>query len=131
MNLRGIANQTIQRVNPDQQILWQRSTGYTTDAAGRVTPTYRTDTVQAQIQATSGKDLQHVDALNVSGVMRSVYLYGNVQGVVRADRQGGDLLCFPETPCGPNKTWLITSVVETWPDWAHVIVVLQEDKPCR
>jgi len=54
-----------------------------------------------------------------------VYMYGNVQGVVRADQQGGDILVFPEIPGGVNRNWRVISVAETWPTWAHVIVVLQ------
>ena len=63
----------------------------------------------------------------MTGVMRSVYMYGNAAGVVRADNIGGDILIFPEIPNGSNRNWLITQVVETWSDWCHVIVTLQQD----
>jgi len=127
MNLRGIANKYIQVTNPNQEINWVQSNGYITDDAGKRTPKTITLTVQAQIQALSATDLKHIDGLNINGIMRSVYMYGNAAGVVRADQIGGDILVFPETPKGCNKNWLITQVMETWPDWCHVIVTLQQD----
>jgi len=127
MNLRSIANQYIQVTNPNIQINWIQSNGYTTDDAGRRTPQTLTLTVNAQVQALSATDLQHTDGLNITGVMRSVYLYGNAAGVVRVDSLGGDILVFPEIPGGCNRNWLVTQVVETWPEWCHVIVTLQDD----
>jgi hypothetical protein len=127
MNLRGIANKYIQVTNPNQEINWVQSNGYITDDAGKRTPKTITLTVQAQIQALSATDLKHIDGLNINGIMRSVYMYGNAAGVVRADQIGGDILVFPETPESCNKNWLITQVMETWPDWCHVIVTLQQD----
>jgi hypothetical protein len=66
-----------------------------------------------------------MEGLNIQGVMRSVYLYGNIQGVVRVDQKGGDILQFPETTCGEIKNWKVVNVIETWEDWCHVIVTLQ------
>lgn len=128
MNLRAIANKYTQVTNPNVQIQWVQSNGYITDNAGRRTPQTITLTVEAQIQALSASDLQHTDGLNINNVMRSVYLYGNAVGVVRVDGLGGDILVFPEIPGGCNRNWLITQVNETWPDWCHVIVTLQDDQ---
>jgi len=125
MNLRGMVNKYTQLTNPNVFINWVQSTGYTTDNTGRRTPTSITLSVEAQIQALSTSDLEHTDGLNITNVMRTVYLYGNAAGVVRADNIGGDVLVFPEIPNSSNKNWLITKVVETWPDWCHVIVSLQ------
>lgn len=126
MNLRSLANRLTQITNPNIQINWIQSTGYTTNSAGKRTPTTLTLTVWAQIQALSATDLKHVDGLNITGVMRSVYLYGNAAGVVRADQIGGDILVFPEVPNGTMRNWVVTQVIETWPDWCHVIVTLQQ-----
>lgn len=125
MNLRALANPFTQVVNQNISIPWIQSTGYTTDDNGKRTPTTTTVTAMGQVQAVSGSDLRHMDMLNVTGVMRSVYWYGNLQGVVRVDQQGGDILQFPEVPGGPVRNWLVSQVVETWPDWSHVIVTLQ------
>ena len=127
MNLRAIANKYIQITNKNIQINWVQSNGYVTDDAGKRTPKTLTLTVEAQVQALSSSDLKHIDGQNVTNNMRSVYMYGNAVGVVRADQLGGDILVFPEVPGNCNRNWLITQVVETWPDWCHVIVTLQQD----
>jgi hypothetical protein len=127
MNLRGIVNKYTQLTNPNVQITWKQSNGYITNNSGKRNPKFLILTVDAQIQALSTSDLEHTDGLNITNVMRTVYLYGNAAGVVRADNIGGDILVFPEIPNSSNKNWLITKVVETWPDWCHVIVSLQVD----
>jgi len=124
-NVRALANKYIQVTNPNQKINWIQSNGYVTDDAGKRTPKTITLTVDAQVQALSATDLKHIDGLNITGVMRSVYMYGNAAGVVRSDQIGGDILVFPEVPGGCNKNWLINQVIETWSDWCHVIVTLQ------
>jgi len=82
-----------------------------------------------QVQALSAEDLKHPNFLNVQGVKRAVYLFGNVQGTVRPDAKGGDLLVFPQNRGGLNRTWLVVAVFETWtPDaqgFCKVGVVLQ------
>jgi hypothetical protein len=125
MNIRALANRFTQVTNRNIPINWIQSNGYTTNDAGKRFPKTITMSVQAQVQALSGSDLLHTDGLNMQGVMRSVYMYGNAVGVVRADKLGGDILVFPECLNGCNKNWLITKVVETWPDWCHVVVTLQ------
>ncbi|MFK2876893.1 hypothetical protein [Rhodanobacter hydrolyticus] len=126
MQLRALVNGYTQVVNQNlQAVPWLQSTGYTTDSNGRRTPMTVTNTGSAQVQAVAGALLRHIDALNITGVLRSVYWYGNLQSVVRTDQQGGDILQFPEIPGGPVRNWLVTTVIETWPDWAHVIVTLQ------
>ena len=127
MNLRAIANKYTQVTNQNISINWIQSNGYTTDDAGRRTPETLTLTVKAQIQAISTSDLKHIDGLNISNVMRTVYMYGNVAGIVSADQLGGDVLVFPEVPGTCNKNWLVTQVIETWPEWCHVIATLQVD----
>ena len=127
MNLRGLANKYTRLTNNNIQVNWVQSTGYVTDDAGKRTPTTITLTVEAQVQALSTSDLQQVDGLNMTGVMRTVYLYGNAAGVVRVDQIGGDILRFPEVPNGTVRNWLITKVVETWAEWSKVIVTLQQD----
>lgn len=125
IDIYGLANSVIQDVNPDSSISWVRNSGYTTDDAGKRTATTTTTTILAQIQGLSASDLRHIDGLNIQGVMRSVHMKGNVQGVVRADSKGGDILQFPEIPGESNKNWRVIQVMETWPEWSRVIVVLQ------
>lgn len=132
MNLHAIVRGAITTVNPDYLGIWQESAGFTQDATGRPIPAYTTHAnVGMQVQALSGKDLLHEAFQSMQGVKRAVYLFGNVQGVVRPDVKGGDLLLFPENRGDPNRTWLVVAVLETWsPDaagWSRVGVVLQPD----
>ncbi|MCM1513228.1 MAG: hypothetical protein NC112_09015 [Oxalobacter formigenes] len=127
MNLRGIANSAIQVVNPDQKIIWRQSTGYTVNENYEQVPAYEEHEVAANIQALSGADLRQVDALNLQGTMRKVYLFGDVRAISRPDAEGGDLLLFPQVPGGEVQTWLVNVVSETWPGWCCVIVTLQND----
>jgi hypothetical protein len=125
MNLHAIVRGAIQTINPDTITTLLRSTGYTTDAASKQIPTYDTLSGPAQIQACSGKDIERINFLALQGIFRTVYLYGNWMGIVRADKKGGDVLKFPQVPGATVQDWKIVNVKETWPDWCSVIVQLQ------
>lgn len=125
IDVRALANRITQNVNENQSISWVKSTGYTTNAAGKRTPTNTTTVIQANIQALDSQGLAHTDSLNIQGTLRQVYMYGNVQDLVRVDQQGGDILQFPEIPGGTIRNWLVVKVLETWPTWCKVIVNLQ------
>lgn len=133
MNLHSIVRPAISTVNPDIIGVWRESTGYTKDpATGRPVPTYINHAnTRMQVQALTGKDLMHQNFMSMQGVKRSVYVLGNVQGIVRPDGTGGDLLLFPQDRGGINRVWLVAAVLETWtPDsagWCKVGVVLQPD----
>lgn len=125
MDIRGLANSFTTLVNDNLTINWVQATGYTTDSAGHRLPTTTTSSVQAQVQGVSGEDLKHIDGLNIQGVFRSVHMFGNVQGIERSKQRGGDVLQFPEVPGGSNVDWRVVSVMETWSEWARVLVVMQ------
>lgn len=125
MNLRKLANAGTKTINPNIPIIWDRSVGYSTNAAGKQTPNVVTTTVYGNAQGITGEEIQHIDAISMQGVYRKVYMYGNVQGIVRTDGKGGDILKFPEAPGEANKNWKVITVMETWPDWASVLVELQ------
>lgn len=129
LNVRGLANSAIQAVNPNIIGTFYASTPPTTDPATRkLVPGYAAGVnVSIQVQAMDGPNLRHLDELNVEGVVRSVHMWGNTQGVVRVNQQGGDLLYFPEIPNGTRRIWKVVKVIETWPDWSHVAVCLQTD----
>lgn len=130
MNLHGIVRGAITTVNPDILAVWLQSTGRTSDAAGNQTPTYAAAaTIPVQVQAMSAQSLRHLNGLNTQNILRSVYCYGNKQGVQRVAQKGGDLLQFPDVPNptgGTVRNWLVIQVIETWPDWSHVIVEQQQ-----
>lgn len=127
MNLHAVVRGAIRRVNPDIAIELHRSTGYTTNAAGKRENEYLTLSGRGQVQALSGPELAHVNNVNLQDVVRGVYLYGNWQGVVRADAKGGDVLLFPQVPGAQIQSWRVYQVLETWPEWCKVAVVLQKD----
>lgn len=128
MDLHGIVRGAITTVNPDTQMTWRRSQGYSNAAGsgGKVVLSYLPDqTVMGQAQALDADDLKQIDGLNLEGVKQAVYLYGNVQGLVRADSKTGDLLVFPQRGRSDAQSWRIIHVFETWPDWCKVGVWLQ------
>lgn len=129
MNLHRLVRGPINAVNKDQQIGWLKSTGSSLNTTtGDLDPTYAAlQNPWAQVQPVPTDQLSHVDNLNIQGVLRSVYVKGAIASAVRADGTGGDLLQFPENPGEPNRTWLVMTVMEQWPDWCNVIVKLQND----
>lgn len=131
MNLRGIANSVISAINPNTPAQLSRSTGYGTADSGKRTPTYAAPiAAQVQVQALSGPQIQHLDSLNIAGVLRSARLNGDWRNVYRVDSQGGDLIAFGATPDVPaslqSTTWLVVQVFETWPDWCSLAIQLQK-----
>ena len=121
LNLHGMVRGVISSINADTPATLRRSTGYTTEANGKQVPAYTDTPGTVQVQALSSSQLQHMDALNIQGIMRKVYMYGEWGGPVRADKTGGDLLVFD------SKTWKIVTVLEQWdrPGWSCVGVVQQ------
>lgn len=136
LNLHAIVRPAITSVNSDIPMTWLQSTGATGNSAGKQTPTYAAGvTVQGQVQPVGGQDLRKYDFLQAQGVYRSVHLYGNVAGIIRAANAnglqgGGDLLQFAD-PTEPNSAlyaWLVRAVPETWQTgWCRVLVSRQLD----
>jgi PASTA domain len=131
LNLHAAVRGAITSVNPDILASWLESLASTVAADYRPSPTYtRHDGVRIQVQALSGKELQHPAMLSVQGVTRGVYMFGTVQGVSKPQAKGGDLLQFPMVTGGPVLRWLVTAELEQWDPagaWTKVAVVLQDD----
>ncbi len=75
-----------------------------------------------QTQALSEKEIEHLDALNLSDATRAVYANRELTCVDRKDQTGGDLLDFD------NDTWLVIAVLEGWSStagWCKVAVAKQ------
>lgn len=130
MDLRGIANAASNTVNPNIIVSVSVSTGYTQDATTlRQVPAYASPiTGPAQMQALDGSDLKQLDGLNLSGVLRAIYLRGVLAGVIRPDSKGGDLITIaaqPNVPAIYAGTWLVVKVLEGWPNWTKVAVTFQ------
>lgn len=126
MNLHGIVAPYIGAVNPQVPVTIRFSIGNTTAADGTQIPSYSAPVaMQAQIQALTYRDLQQLDGLNLNGTRRGIYLYGDVQGVVRVSQKGGDLVTFPD-----GSVWLVALALETWAGadggWCKVAATLQD-----
>jgi len=83
--------------------------------------------LRAQVQALTFRDLTQISGLNLNGTRRAIYLSGNVDGVVRPDMKGGDLLTFPD-----GSVWLVAMQLEAWGAagstdvWSKVAATLQD-----
>ena len=122
MNLQQIASDAVSAINPAVTVSFKSSTGYTTNSDGSRVATYAAAaSVSGQIQPLTANELQQINGLNVQGTKRAIYLNGDAEGLVRSSAKGGDLITFPD-----NSVWLIVLVLEHWPDWSKVAVVLQD-----
>ncbi len=121
MDLRGIANQSTDTVNPNISVTVLASTGYTIGAGLKQVPAYA-DTVTgfAQVQALTAADLRHLDGLNIQNATKSIILRGELNAVVRTNSQGGDIVQFG------GQTWLTVAVLEQWPLWTRAAIQLQD-----
>ena len=124
MNLHGIVSGAIGSINPFTLATLKVSTGSTTSADGTQVPTYAADvTISAQVQPLTGGDLRQMEGLNLQGNFVGIYCNGNIQGLVRTTGQGGDLIVIAS---GVNAgTWLVKTVLETWPNWCKTACSLQ------
>lgn len=128
MDLHQIANPVITAVNSNEPASLQVSTGWTTGAQARRTPTYATPvTITVQVQALTFRDIQQIDGLNLQGTRRALYVYGQIDGLVRVTNKGGDLITITT---GINAgVWLVAIVLESWRNWAKCACTLQDQVP--
>lgn len=129
MNLRRIANRYTSRVNPNVSAVIKRSTGYTTSPSGNRIPTYADLPVRVQVQTASNGDIQKLEALNIQGIHRVIYISAEVEAMIRVDKKGGDQIVFeagvmPEDDQGTR--WIISAVLEVWGhEWRKCAITLQ------
>lgn len=122
MNLHGIVAGAVAAVNPLVSLVVRVSTGSTVGADGTPTPTYANPVVvQGQVQPLQFRDIVQTDGLNLQGTRQSIYINGRIDGLIRADNKGGDLITDPD-----GNVWLVALMAEIWPDWCRAIVVLQD-----
>lgn len=122
MDLHGIAAGAIGAVNPFVAAQLIASTGNTVNPDGSVTPGYAAPVpMQIQAQELSFKDLQHIENLNLQGILKSIYCPGTVQAVNRLAGTGGDKIVIA------GDTYLAVAISEQWPNWCRVIGQLQVD----
>src|SRR3954470_12647357 len=123
MNLHALASGIVSAINPMDTAVVHRSIGYTTDDSGRQIPQYAPlKSIHVQIQSLTYSDLTQTQGLNIQGVMRRLYVNGHLDAIIRSRREGGDLITLRN-----GETYLIVQVLEHWPDWSALAVVLQTD----
>lgn len=128
LNLHAIVGPVVAVVNPMLTVTVQVSAGYTTGADGARTPAYAPAySAQAQVQAMSSRDLRQVSGLNLQGSMSAIYLFGDIEGIVRPLVKGGDLINFPD-----GSVYLVVVALENWgatgspgEQWSKVSAQLQ------
>lgn len=77
-------------------------------------------TVMGQVQALAAEEIQHLDALNIQGERRGLYINGRIDGLIRQDNKGGDLVTTTD-----GVVWLVAHMLEYWPDWCKAAIVRQ------
>jgi hypothetical protein len=119
MNLHGIVSGAVGIVNQFITATLKQNTGYITGTDGSRTATFSTTTASIQVQPVPSDMLSFLDNQGIQGVLRSVYLEGDWQGIIKADQTGGDILTFQ------GHDWMVVQNSEAWPDWSKVIVSQQ------
>lgn len=128
MNLHGVVSNVIAAVNPTIRVTWRSNVSYSTNADFSRAPSYVDSLVPAQIQHMQFDDLKQIEGMGIQGLRRKLYLFGNVNGMVRTLSKGGDLVVFPD-----GSTWLVAMVLETYGHgvsgqrgWCSVACTLQD-----
>lgn len=81
-------------------------------------------TIPADVQPMSSDDLRQVEALNISGVHKVMYVNGPAASLVRVNSKGGDLVTLPD-----GSVWLVTMIPEGWnvsAGWTKALITLQD-----
>jgi hypothetical protein len=81
-------------------------------------------TLYVQEQALTGGDLRHMDALNLQGSHRALYVNNNIRGAVRVALKGGDIVTLAN-----GSVWLVTQVLEPFFDsagWQKCVITEQD-----
>src|SRR5512139_450392 len=102
MDLFAITAGAVSAVNPMLGVTIKLSSGYTQDATYKRTPAYTSVPAMAQVQALSFRDIQQIEGLNLNGSRKAIYVEGDVDGLVRPNNHGGDLIVFPD-----GTIWLV------------------------
>ena len=121
MNLHQIVRGQIGAINPFVIGRVFVNQGWTTLPDGVRNPNYELPIdVSMQVQALAAEELKQVDGLNIQGIKRAIYLNGRINGIVRMEEKGGDLVVLPD-----GTKWLVILALEYWPDWCKVAVTQQ------
>lgn len=125
MNLNAIANGVIRAVSPNILLQIQVNTGNTTSPDGTRVPTYAPHVcAYGQVQPLSYREIQQADSLNLGGTRKTIYINSFVDGLLRPENKGGDLIQVME---GPDAgLYLVANIDEAWVNgWCKAICTVQ------
>lgn len=126
-NLNAIANAATVAVNPNVGATLFASAGHATVNFKQV-PAYNQATISAQVQPLSSGDIRQLDALNIQGAQKAIWINGTALAIIRIKQLGGDLIVFPDGTLPEGNTWLVLASLEQWAaTWCKVAVSLQDD----
>lgn len=80
-------------------------------------------TLAGQVQPVSTGDIRMLEGLNIQGVTTKIYMSGRINGLVRPDRKGGDLLTIQSGVWA--GTYLVSAILEQFPDWCCAALTRQ------
>ena len=124
MNLHNLVVGAISAVNPQVWLQVWVSIGSVTNPDGIRVPAYAAPRkVLGQVQPVSYKDIEQLDGLNLNGTRKSIYINGHVDGLVRVDKKGGDLISLPN-----GDLYLVAMIAEGWDTagWTRCLCALQD-----
>lgn len=125
MNLHGIAGPVVSAINPQIPVTALIATGVSAPGPdGTTVPIYADPlALVGQVQPITWRDLQQMEGVNLGGIRWKVYLYGEVDSVVRFEKKGGDLILIQT---GRHQgTWLVAQILEQFPDWCCAAITFQ------
>lgn len=123
-NLHSIVAPIIGAINPNVPVKVHISDDYTTNASGVRIPKYHKPFILiGQVQSLTYTDIITLNGLNITGIRRAIILSGDIEGIVRVNQQGGDLLELLD-----GSVWLVAYVLENYAltsGWVRVAVTMQ------
>lgn len=123
LNLHNVASGVISAANPMTEVIVKKCTGVISNPDYSRTPTYFEYPEKVQFQALSQKQLEHMNDMNIQGILKKVFLKGLWEGVDRKKQKGGDLIVEQKS----GNVWLIVEVLEAFHGWSSVCVSKQVD----
>jgi hypothetical protein len=126
-NIRAIANSQTRAINPNlPAMLWIATPPIVVNYIQ--TPQYDKLPVFANVQAMTSGDALKMDALNIQGAEKIIFVNGLALAINRIQKLGGDLIVFQPGLVPEGTTWKIITSMEQWGyTWAKVAVALQDD----
>jgi hypothetical protein len=131
LNLNAAVNSVTRRVNPNFPASLLVSTGFSMVNHVPV-PSYAAPLpIIAQVQPLTTGDVRQLDALNIQGAERVIFMNGAAHAILRVKQTGGDLVVFAANTLPEGNTWKILASLEQWGanTWCKVAVVLTDDLP--